>query len=571
MAAKALAPVYTVAFQPLGRHGECGKRETILDCARRLGVGISNVCGGTGTCASCRVQVLSGAVSEIASVERRSISARGLKAGWRLACQCYPRGDIRLHIPPESLTTGQRTQVEGLVVQVKPEPPVKAFALSIPPPTLDDLRGDVDRLMAALEQTAKPPPQLVDPNIMRAVPASLREWGWQCEAMVRGRDVVAVRKGGEPKLGLAVDLGTTKIAVYLVDLQKGKVITSRGIANPQISYGDDVITRITYAMASPANARRLQAAVIDALNEMVEALCGETTATHDDVLEAVVVGNTAMHHLFLGLPVQQLARSPFVPAISRALDVRAADLGLRITTGGYVHLLPNIAGFVGADHVAVLLATEPWRLKGAAIVIDIGTNTEVSLCAGGRITAASCASGPAFEGGHISHGMRAARGAVERVRIRGNTVQVQTIDDAQPAGICGSGILDALAQLHLAGIVNERGRLLESHPRVRETASGREFVLVKGRKRGRDILVTQRDIRELQLAKAAIRTGIQSLLESGGLTDGDVRHVIIAGAFGSYIDVGSAVTVGMLPPLPLGRFRQVGNAAGPGHGWHWSR
>lgn len=564
MAAKAIAPVYTVEFQPLGRHGACGRRETILDCARRLGVGISNVCGGAGTCGSCRVQVLSGAVSESTSVERQSVSARDLKAGWRLACQCYPRGDVRLNIPPESLTTGQRTQVEGLAVEVKPEPPVKAYNLSIPPPTLNDLRGDVDRLMATLNETARSPFRLVDPNVMRPVPVRLREWGWRCEVIVRDREVVAVRKGGGPRLGLAVDLGSTKIAAYLVDLETGKTIASRGIANPQISYGDDVITRITYAMASPENAQRLQSAVIDALNETVESLCGEARSVPGDILEAVVVGNTAMHHLFLRLPVQQLARSPFVPAVSRALDIRATALGLHIAPGAYVHLLPNIAGFVGADHVAVLLAAEPWRLKGAAIVIDIGTNTEVSLCVGGKITAASCASGPAFEGGHISHGMRAARGAIERVRVQRDAVQVQTIDDAPPAGICGSGILDTLAQLHLAGVVDERGRLLDSHPRVRETDSGREFVLVAGRKRGRDIVVTQRDIRELQLAKAAIRTGIQSLLESGGLTNDDIRHVIIAGAFGSYIDVGSAIAVGMLPPLPLAHFRQVGNAAGTG-------
>jgi uncharacterized 2Fe-2S/4Fe-4S cluster protein (DUF4445 family) len=255
-----------------------------------------------------------------------------------------------------------------------------------------------------------------------------------------------------------------------------------------------------------------------------------------------------------------------VPAVSQAVDIKARDLGLHIAPGAYTHLLPNIAGFVGGDHVAMLLAISAWQAEGVLLAIDIGTNTEVSLIDGGQITSVSCASGPAFEGGHIKDGMRAARGAIERLRIVDDEIQYQTIEGAPPVGLCGSGILDAIAQLHLAGIIEKSGRMLDNHSRLRRHQKQREFVLVSEEERGGKpaIVITQQDVRQLQLAKAAIRTGIQVLLEANQHTEAEIAQVIIAGAFGSYIDVASAITIGMLPPLPLSHFRQVGNAAGMG-------
>ena len=310
----------------------------------------------------------------------------------------------------------------------------------------------------------------------------------------------------------------------------------------------------------------LQKLAVEAINELCADLCAEANASEEEIVEAVVVGNTAMHHLFLGLPVRQLALSPFVPAVSRAVDVKAGDLGLHIAPGAYVHLLPNIAGFVGADHVAVLLATEVLLAKGPIVALDIGTNTEVSLIHDGKITSTSCASGPAFEGGHIKYGMRAATGAIERLRIADDTIQYQTIDGAPPIGICGSGILDALSQLYLAEVIDEGGKIMDNHPRVRTYKGQREFVLVSKEERGGKpaITITQHDVRELQLAKAAIRSGIQTLLEANDCPEDEIKQVIIAGAFGTYIDVASAVAIGMLPSLPLNRFRQAGNAAGMG-------
>jgi uncharacterized 2Fe-2S/4Fe-4S cluster protein (DUF4445 family) len=278
------------------------------------------------------------------------------------------------------------------------------------------------------------------------------------------------------------------------------------------------------------------------------------------------VGNTAMHHLFLGLPVRQLALSPFIPAVSRALDTKARNLNLNFAPGAYVHLLPNLAGFVGADHVAMLLATGVTSKKGPIVALDIGTNTEVSLIHDGNIVSTSCASGPAFEGGHIKFGMRAAEGAIERLQISSDKISYQTIGDVPPVGICGSGILDALAQLYLSKAIDEGGRLSADHPRVRQQRGQRQFILVsQDERQGQPaITINQRDVRELQLAKAAIRSGIQILLETSGVSEENIKQVIIAGAFGSYINVASAVAIGMLPSLPLSRFIQAGNAAGMG-------
>lgn len=557
---------YIIDFEPVGRRGECQRDESLIACARRLGVGINSICGGKGTCQSCRVQVLNGTVSPPTSSELEAFTSQQLREGWRLACQTYPSSDVKLTMPPESMTASQRVQVEGLEISVQPEPPVQSYHLELAPPSLSEPQADADRLLETLNHQYQIHCSQVDINVLRTLSDRLRAWEWKCQAIVHNDEVIALLPRQGRLLGLAVDLGTTKIAGYLVDLGDGKTLAARGIMNPQISYGEDIISRITTVVKSPGEGATLQKLVVEAINKLGADLCAEAGAGTEEIVEAVVVGNTAMHHLFLGLPVRQLALAPFVPAVSRALDVKAGDLGLRMAPGAYVHLLPNITGFVGADHVAMLLATEAWQTQGPTIAIDIGTNTEVSLVNNGQITAVSCASGPAFEGGHIKDGMRAAAGAIERLRIAGDSIQYQTVDGAPPIGICGSGILDALAQLYLAGIIDAGGRIMNKHPRVRTDRGQLEFVLVTKEERGGQpaITITQQDIRELQLAKAAIRTGIQALLQATGCSEDEIMTVIIAGAFGTYIDVASAVAIGMLPSLPLNRFRQVGNAAGMG-------
>jgi uncharacterized 2Fe-2S/4Fe-4S cluster protein (DUF4445 family) len=347
-----------------------------------------------------------------------------------------------------------------------------------------------------------------------------------------------------------------------LDTESGKTLAAKGIMNPQISYGEDVISRIVAASKSEDSALKLQTLLTEALSQLAVDLCMEIDASPTNIVEAVVVGNTAIHHLFLRLPVKQLGLAPYIPAVRSSVEIKAREIGLKIAPGAYVHLLPNIAGYVGADHVAMLLATRISEADQTTLAIDIGTNTEICLNHRGRMTSVSCASGPAFEGAHIKFGMRAAPGAIEHVRLSGERLEIQTIAGERPVGICGSGLLDVIAQLRLNNVLDRNGRMGE-HVLIRHHDGTVEFVLAE-REDQQPITVSQKDVRELQLAKAAIRLGIQALVTAEGITESDVEQVIIAGAFGTYINIESAITIGMLPPLPLERFKQVGNAAGTG-------
>jgi uncharacterized 2Fe-2S/4Fe-4S cluster protein (DUF4445 family) len=533
-----------------------------MDAARRVGLEITSICGGKGTCHRCKVQIVSGRVSPATPDEAQALSPSDLAEGYRLACQARPLTDCRVRVPPESMSAPVRVQVESLECAVAPDPPVRAYDLDLASMFLAD--ANAEALLEMVVDQHHIDCRTTDPEAVRQLSQQAPR-PRHVRASVRGGEVVAFGPWPSAQLGLAFDIGTTKIAGYLVDLDRGATLAARGIMNPQAAYGDDIITRLVNAGESASQRRKLQQVVVKALNELAASLCSEAGAKPEDVVEAVIVGNTAMHHLALHLPIDQLLRPPFVPATTGALDIKARDLGLAIAPGAYAHFLPNVAGFVGADHVAMLLATQSLWTGKVALAIDIGTNTEVSLISHGQMACVSCASGPAFEGGHIKHGMTAGPGAIERLSFAKDKVEYQTVGGTPPTGICGSGIIDAVAQLYSAGVVDASGRMQE-HPRVRVTEGQREFVLVgeEGRGVAPAITITQHDVREIQLAKAAIRTGLQVLLQSKGVAETDVEQVILAGAFGTYLDLASAVAIGMLPPLPLDRFRQVGNAAGGG-------
>ncbi len=366
--------------------------------------------------------------------------------------------------------------------------------------------------------------------------------------------------------GVAIDLGTTKIAGYLLNLSDGSILSSCAVANPQAVYGDDVISRITFAMGSEANGQKLKNTATGAIDGLILELAGMAGCKAGTITGAAICGNTAMHHLLLGLPVCQLARAPYLPWSKDSVNTDANQLGFKSIPGAVVYLLPIIGGYVGGDHVAVLVAVDALGIVETTLIVDIGTNTEISLAAGGNITSVSCASGPAFEGGHIKYGMKASAGAIDKITIKDGKVKYRTIAGGRPVGICGSGMLDAVAQMAGEGIVDSSGRLDRGHPLI-HTRGGKAEILIAGGDKsvdGEDIVITQGDIRELQLAKAAIRTGINVLLKSAGSVATGVRRIIIAGTFGNYIDIKSAVRVGMLPDLPMRRFSQVGNAAGAG-------
>jgi uncharacterized 2Fe-2S/4Fe-4S cluster protein (DUF4445 family) len=558
-------PWLVIDFEPIGRRAEVRASSTLLTAAQQAGVGLVSLCGGDGWCGSCRVRIANGEVSPPTSAEHDALSDAELADNYRLACQTVPLSDVKVDIPSESLSTPQRLQIEGHEIPVDLDPLVEPVDLQLTPPTLYDLRSDTLRVRDALAEQGYDDVRLGLP-VLRDLSGRLRAFGWSTRLALREGEVIAALPAGEHLLGLAVDIGTTKLAAYLVDLTTGETLAMTGAMNPQIAYGEDVVSRIAYTHDHQDGRRLLQAILVKTLNEMVGELCIEAAASRDSILEAVVVGNTAMHHLFAGLPVEQLGLAPYVPAVSEAFALRAGEIGLTLAAGAYILLLPNIAGYVGADHVAMVLATDIWQSDRTVIAVDIGTNTEITLATHGRLFSCSCASGPAFEGAHIRYGMRAAAGAIERVQITGDELRIYTIENQPPVGICGSGILDLVAEMRTTGALNERGALQPDHPRVRPGNSLAEFLLVPASAtgHGRDITMNRKDVNEIQLAKGAIRAGIEILLATAGISADEVADFIIAGAFGTYIHIGSAIKIGMFPNLPIQRFHQVGNAAGIG-------
>jgi uncharacterized 2Fe-2S/4Fe-4S cluster protein (DUF4445 family) len=564
----------TIDFEPVGRRIAVQPGETILGAAQRAGIGLVAVCGGGGTCGRCIVQLRAGELTPPTEVEFKKLKAGQVEQGFRLACQARPLTDVRLHVPPTSLTAAQRAQIEGQERAVEFDPPVRVVRVQIPAPTMEDPRADTRRLREACAAVlGEPVAGEADFILTRDLTRILRQARWDVKVVLRtgpcGWEIIAVLPPSEIAVGYAVDLGSTKLAGYLVNMENGETLQAKGLMNPQISYGEDVMARITYAMESPEKAIQIRDVIVKGLTDLALDLCKAAGVFSHQIVESVIVGNTAMHHLFLGLPVEQLGTSPYVAAVNEALDVKARDIGFPFAPGAYVHSLPNIAGFVGADHVAMLLSTGIGEAPADEVWIgmDIGTNTEIGLSARGRLLTCSTASGPAFEGAHITYGMRAAPGAIEEIRLAGDDLQIYTIDRQPAIGICGSGILDAVAELYNAGVLNRRGAMADG-PRVRPARSGRgkEYLLVPADKTGigEDITVSRADVGEIQLAKGAMRAGLNILLSEAGLTADDITHFLIAGAFGSYIKLESGVTIGMLPDIARERFAQVGNAAGIG-------
>ncbi len=584
---------FQIDLEPVGRRVRIRAGQTLLEVAQEAGVELVAMCGGMGICEGCLVRVPSGKLNLPAIEEQAKLTPGQISQGYRLACQAVPQSDCRVDIPPESLTTAQRLQVEGQEADVALDPPVIALDLTIDPPTITDLRSDLNRLLDAVKKNVEKSSssarrssgeyRLASP-LLSDFSDVLRSQGWKARFGLRGDEIVAILPYGEKLLGVAFDIGSTKLAGYLVNLGSGETLARAGAMNPQIGYGEDVVSRILYANEHADGRKVLQGKLVAALNDLIAGMCAEAGASTCQVVEVVAAGNTAMHHLFAGLPVKQLGASPYVAAASEAMELRARDLGLEVAPGAYVFLPPNIAGYVGADHVAMQLATglgEPDVLKrGNVIALDIGTNTEISLSAEGRVLSCSCASGPAFEGAHISEGMRAAPGAIERVQVDASglgkdhpgknaekvSFLIHTIENRAAVGICGSGILDAVATLLQLGVLDNRGNMLREHPLVKAENSKRQVILVPSEKsgNGRDVAITRKDVNEIQLAKGAIRSGVEILLQEAGLTNEQIDEFIVAGAFGTYLDLGSAVRVGMFPPLPKERFQQVGNAAGAG-------
>jgi len=548
---------FTLDFPELDREIASHAGETIFQSARRSGVRIIGACGGRGTCGTCRVLITEGEIDDAGEKPLPDSNTTAKKPRWVRACQVTPKSDCAVEIAARSLAPIVRAEFDaGETIEILPlDAAVVSQDVSVPEATLVDNLSDLDRVIRAL---ATPLPA-VDLAAARQLPAALRGGDWSLRAHIRDHELIGLSPVGHRTLGLAVDLGTTNVAGFLVDLQSGARVASLGIENPQVAWGADVISRMNHAIQGPAKAAELQQAACTAINALAHDLCLSIGAATADIVDVAICGNTAMHHLLLGVPVRQLGRAPFVAAVRDAMDVKARELDLTVCPGAYVHLAPNIGGFVGSDHVTALLATQDlWRGGTTTLVMDIGTNTEISLIHRGDITSASCPSGPALEGGHISCGMRAAEGAIERVTVEGGRIKIAVIGNRQAVGLCGSGVIDALAALRQAGILDDGGRIVGQHTDIEDVDGKSAAIFAPG------VHFDQHDVRAVQLAKAAIRTGIELLLRDRGLHEADIELVVIAGAFGSYIDVTSAIAIGLLPMLPLERFKQVGNAAGAG-------
>ena len=547
-----------IYFEPIGHLVSGIKGETIYTASLRAGISLGSICGGKSSCGHCKVRILSGKCSPITKNEKMHITEEEIRDGYRLACNTRILSDLIIGIPQITLAE-PRLQLIGIEPKIKVDPVISVYNLNLSAPSLENPLPDWENIINNLDVHYNLRNLKLDIHLLRDLPLIVQNLKREISVSIRGKEIIGVCKKKEKHLGIAIDLGTTKIAAYLVDLFTGETLKVRGIINPQIVFGGDIMTRITYAMKN--GVKDLNLAVCSCINDLLRDFLEDSNV----IDEIVIVGNTVMHHLLLGLPVEQLGKAPYVPVIRQAMDVKAREVGFNMIPGANVHLLPNIAGYVGSDHVAMLLATEIYKSNKIIIGIDIGTNTEVALSVNGEISSLSCASGPAFEGARIKHGMRAAKGAIEKVNISNNEVSFKTIGDIAPVGICGSGIVDTISQLRQERIIDQRGRL-QIHDLIRKTDNGREFILVSEIISGtkQDIVITQNDISEIQFAKAAIRTGINILLNSFGITEEHIDQIIIAGAFGSYINIESAVGIGMFPSIPLNRFTQVGNAAGIG-------
>ena len=539
---------FTIEFQPIGIRIDCDKSLYLLDAARQAGITLTAVCGGEGTCGKCVVQVIgSETPPPVSDADRTHLFTAQLKAGFRLACMAMVEKDCKILIPNSSLISDQILQLEGSDHGLKPHPAVQQTQLSLNPPSLTDLVSDLSRIREQFNLNDLQ----ADLSAIRNVPRVLRENGWQCTVWVRGDRIINVGKALDARpFGMAVDVGSTKIAAYLVDLTTGKILTAKGVPNPQIAYGEDIMARLGYALQGERQAAELFTMTINAINEAAEIMCARIGRKPEEIRDICLVGNTAMHHIFLDLPVDALAVSPFVPTVSDPLYPDARSLGMDAMPGAGVYAPPVKAGFIGSDHLAFLHAAGFGQDTRTRLGIDIGTNTEIALQAGKRIVSVSTASGPAFEGAHIKYGMRAAPGAIEYVRIdEDGEADIDVIGNENPTGICGSGILDVVAQLRLRGFMNARGRLIKDAPGMQLDEDGKPFFTLSGPPN--PVTISQQDIDQILLAKGAIRAGIDVLMDHLKVHVEDIEDVVIAGAFGSYMLPQHAVGIGMLPDIPL--------------------
>lgn len=584
-----------VSFQPSGRGGLIHKGRTIREASIQIGEDIEGPCGGKGACGKCKVKVLDGYfekigiqsdvknLSPINFLEKGFLSAEEQKDGYRLACQARIFGDVVVFVPEGSRLVKQVIRKPLRNIEIKIDPAVKKYFIKLPKATLKDHRGDWERIQDEFKNKYGLKDLIIDYQVLKDLQKIVREGNWEITVYLwKDKEVIKVESGHVNKAyGIAIDIGTTTLAGYLCDLTNGGVVATSSMINPQVIFGEDIMSRISYAIKEPNGLERLNQAVLDGINCIIDEVSLIAGINPADMVDVTVVGNTCMHHLFLYLDPRNIGRSPFSPAIKSSLDIKAREIGfrhsLKVCPGAYIHILPIEAGFVGADNVGVLIAEEPYNQDSVILIIDIGTNGELVLGNRKRLLSCSCATGPAFEGAQIRYGMRASPGAIERIEIDPETKEVRykvigkdkwntELKEVGAKGICGSGIIDGVSQLFLAGIIDKTGRFKMDikTPRYRENNGEPEFVIAWAEETsiGKDIVITQGDVRAIQLGKGALYAGAKILMRHFGVDK--VDKVILAGSFGSYIDKRSAAVLGLFPDCPLENIISVGNSAGDG-------
>ena len=554
---------HEVTYLPSGKTTRVPDGTSLFSAAHWIGLPIESSCGGRGTCGKCKVKIVGDA--EVTDADHRELSPEELAEGWRLSCTLRVSADTVCDVP--EVMSRPKAATMGLHRMVVLEPNVVRVPLTLSPSTVDDPRDDVERLREALHAEGYGL-DARDLDTLRLVPQAVRDRS-EVTAVLCGEHLVALEPAETPdeRYGVAVDLGTTTVVATVMDLTTGMASGVASDLNKQARFGGDVISRIGHAMQGHAQLEELRHAALASVQGVIDEALADAELSREQVYEAVVVGNATMLHLLLGIDAKQIAMSPFAPAFREPLDLSAAQAGLHIHPRGRLTLLPALGAYVGADIVAGILATGLAREDGVRLFVDVGTNGEMAVNAGERTAATSAPAGPAFEGAQIHHGMRAADGAIEAVAL-GETVEVKVIGDVEPHGICGSGLIDAVAQLRLAGLVGVNGRMVSAEE-AREAGSplAEHLIELHGQRAFRltgDLILTQRDVRELQVAKAAMVVGMRALMELLGVQPEDLEQIMLAGSFGTYINPESALAIGLVPPVPVERIVAAGNAAGEG-------
>ena len=582
-----------VTFIPDEINIEINKGSKLLDVLKKVEIYIDMPCGGEGTCGKCKVLVRKG-VPEVSSIEKDFLTEKEIEKGYRLACQARLTHDAIIEIPPEIRLNIEKSffaKAKGDISGTKKCFPLDTGLLKIfmelEKPSLADQRSDWERIKDGILLYSK---HMKDPTILsnlslhleilKRIPALIREADLKITITILNNEVINIEKGDTTKniYGIAFDIGTTTVAGYLVNLINGKEIASVARLNPQVKYGDDIISRIGFLQKSENGLQILQEEIVGVVNEIISELTYCAKIDRDDIYKIVFVGNTCMHHLLLSITPVFLAPSPYLPAIRESISLKAGEIpGLLLNQTSEVFLLPNISAFVGADISAGILANELWEKDRNVLFVDLGTNGEIVLGTKGKLWACSTAVGPAFEGARISSGMRAAKGAIDRIKIKNNSIFYRVIENGEIKGICGSGIIDLIVELLELGIIEKNGRLLgrlecshqineEIKKRILKNKYGNKFLVMEEERitSGEAIYLTQEDIREVQLAKAAVRAGIKIILKEAKIEEDDLDEILLAGAFGNSFDKKNAIKIGLIPGLPLSRIKNVGNSAGKG-------